>query len=123
MESISTRLQNPLFKPILLFLSFILPSMDRFNRMFQKSDENTSQLYDEMSRLTRLYASNFLKRVVISAVHDDISRLDENLGIGNNTWAAVAELELEHDTKPFILFCRKKVLRSVFEEDAQEVFL
>ena len=124
-ESISTRLQNPLLKPILLFLSFILPSMDRFNRMFQKSDENTtSQLYDEMSRLTRLYASNFLKRVVISAVHDDISRLgeslgpdkqvsDENLGIGDNTWAAVAELELEHDTKPFFSAVRKFYVASL----------
>ena len=69
--------------------------------MFQKSDENTSQLYDEMSRLTRLYASNFLKHSVISAMNDDIRCLgkslgpdkhvsDENLRIGDNTWAAVA---------------------------------
>ena len=40
--SITQRLQNPLTKPILLFLSFILPSMDRFNRVFQKSTENTT---------------------------------------------------------------------------------
>lgn len=56
-----------------------------------------------MSRLTRLYASNFLKCSVISAVSDDLSHLgeplgpdklvsDENLEIGNNTWVAVAEL-------------------------------
>lgn len=29
-ESISIKLQNSLLKPILLFLSFILPSTDRF---------------------------------------------------------------------------------------------
>lgn len=43
---ITERLQNPLTKPILLFLKHILPSMDRFNRSFQKSNENTTcELY------------------------------------------------------------------------------
>ena len=45
-KSISERLENPFTKPLLQFLLFILLSMDRFNRMFQKSTENTtSELY------------------------------------------------------------------------------
>ena len=36
------RLENPLTKPILHFLSFILASMSRFNRLFQKSTQNTT---------------------------------------------------------------------------------
>ena len=66
-QSIIFRLHNPLLKPILLFLSHILPAMDRFNRMFQKSNENTTcQLYNEMCRLTRLYAANVLKCSIIT---------------------------------------------------------
>ena len=62
-RSISDRLENPLTRPLLLFLSFILPSIDRFNRVFQKSTENTTcQLFDETSRLVRLYASHLLKK-------------------------------------------------------------
>ena len=112
-KGITSRLQNPLLKPILLFLSHILPAMDRFNSMFQKSNENTTcQLYTEISRLTRLYATNLLKCSVISALGTDLSCLgeslgsdkqvsNEHLGIGDSTWAAVAELKQEHDTKPF----------------------
>ena len=56
--SITHRLQNPLTKPILLFLSYVLPSMDKFNRVFQKSTENTTSiLYSETRRLLKLYAS------------------------------------------------------------------
>ncbi len=52
-------LTKPLTKPLLHFLSFILPSMGKFNCLFQKSTQNTTcQLYTEMSRLVRLYASN-----------------------------------------------------------------
>ena len=41
--------------------------------MFQKSSENiTCGVYDEMSRLVRLYASNFLKREVILAAGDKL---------------------------------------------------
>ena len=55
--SITTRLKNPLTKPLLHFLAYILPSMDRFSRLFQKSCENTTcEVYVEMSRLVRLYA-------------------------------------------------------------------
>ena len=47
--SITKRLENPLTKPLLHFLAYILPSMDRFNRLFQKSTENTTcELYLEM---------------------------------------------------------------------------
>ena len=124
-EGVTSRLQNPLLKPILLFLSHILPAMDRFNRMFQKSNENTTcQLYTEMSRLTRSYAANLLKRSVISALGTDLSRLgeslgsdkqvsNEHLGIGDSTWAAVAELEQEHDTKPFFSAVRNFYIASL----------
>ncbi len=69
--------------------------MDKFNKLFQKSTENiTCQLYKEMTRLTKLYASNLLKADVIKATNDDLSKLDlatrgklldENLGIGDAT--------------------------------------
>ena len=71
--------------------------MDRFNCLFQKSNENTScQLYSEMSRLVNLYASNLLKGEAITAVRDNLTLLsfsrnkqleDENLGIGSAIWA------------------------------------
>ena len=110
-RNIISRLENPLTKPLLLFLSFILPSVDRFNRLFQKSTESTtSQLYDEMNRLVRLYASNFLTSDTILAANDNLRLLDlaeenqvtnEDLGIGTETWMSVAELESTHDTAPF----------------------
>ena len=36
-RSIVSRLENPLIKPLLHFLSFILPSVDRFNRRLQRT--------------------------------------------------------------------------------------
>ena len=109
--SIIERLQNPLTRPLLLFLSYILPSMDRFNRLFQKSSENTTcQLYSEMNRLVRLYASNLLKPETIVAARDNLSHLsfayteqlaDENLGLGNDTWVYLSGIEEEFDPKPF----------------------
>ena len=114
--SISDRLANPLTKPLLLFLSHILLSMDRFNRVFQKSTENTtSQLYTEMSRLTRLYASNVLQRSAITSVGDYLRKLnldisfqlpDENFGIGTDTWTCLSELQEEYDLKPFFTAVR-----------------
>ena len=101
-RNIISRLENSLTKPLLLFLSFILPSIDRFNRLFQKSTENTSQLYNEMNRLVRLYASNFLTSDTILAANDNLRHLEfteenqvsnEDLGIGTETWATVAELK------------------------------
>ncbi len=43
-QCILDKLQHPLTKPILCFLAFILPSMNRFNILFQKSSENTTCL-------------------------------------------------------------------------------
>ena len=110
--NIIKQLENPLTKPILHFLSFILPSMDRFNRMFQKSTQNTtSQLYTEMSRLVRLYASNFLKPEFITAAGNNLQQLSsftqsdilpyENLGLGDSTWSYLSVLQEEFDLKPF----------------------
>ena len=109
--SIIERLQNPLTRPLLLFLSYVLPSMDRFNHLFQKSSENTTcQLYSEMNRLVRLYASNLLKPETIVAARDNLSHLsfayteqlaDENLGLGNDTWVYLSGMEEEFDPKPF----------------------
>jgi hypothetical protein len=111
--NIISRLENSLTKPLLLFdlLSFILPSVDRFNWLFQKSTENTTfQLYDEMNRIVRLYASNFLTSDTILAANDNLRLLDfaeenqvsnEDLGIGTKTWMSVAKLESTHDTAPF----------------------
>ncbi len=105
------KLQHPLTKPILCFLAFILPSMNRFNILFQKSSENTAcLLYSEMTRLVRLYASLLLKTGTITAAEDDLTSLnftrdkqldDEDLGIGNDTWACISALEEEMDIKPF----------------------
>lgn len=115
--SITQRLQNPLTKPILLFLSYVLPSMDRFNRTFQKSTENTTcMLYTETSRLLKLYAANLLKSETILEAAENLKHLsldrrgqltDENLGIGAATWACLAELEASHSTKPFFTAIRK----------------
>ena len=68
-----------------------------------------------MSQLVRLYAGNFLKREVILAAGDNLSLLslerdnqlhDEDLAIGTNTWTTIAELETEHDPKPFFAAVR-----------------
>ena len=109
-KSILTRLENPITLPILHFLSFLLPPMDRFNRTFQKSYENTTcQLYIEINRLVRLYAANILTTASIEVAsgnlkgHNFTDQLeDENLGIGNDTWIAVATMEEEHDTNHFL---------------------
>ena len=50
--------------------------MDKFNRLSQKSTQSTTcQLYAEMTRLARLYASNLLKPESITMVGDDLSKL------------------------------------------------
>ena len=72
----TARLQNPLTLPLLHFLSFILPHMDRFNQVFQKSYENTtSLLYTEMKRLVKLYAANVLSTESITAADDNLKNL------------------------------------------------
>lgn len=56
----------------------------------------------EMGRLVRLYAGNLLKREVILVAGDKLKEMkmdassqvtNELLGIGNDTWVNVAELE------------------------------
>ncbi len=121
--SITSRLENPLTKPILYFLAHVLPSMDRFSRLFQKSNENTTcELYVEMGRLVRLYAGNLLKKEVILAAGDKLKELkmdvssqvaNEHLGIGTKTWVSVAELEQEHDTNPFFTAVRKFYISTI----------
>ena len=121
--SITRRLENKLTSAILHFLAHILPSMDCFSKTFQKSTENTTcEVYDEMCRLARLYAGNFLKKETTLAAGDNLKKLkldssnqvaDEHLGIGNNTWISVAELEQEHDTKPFFSAVRKFYLATI----------
>ena len=115
--SITERLQNPFTKPILHFLEYVLPCIDHFNRLFQKSSENTTcELYDEMNRLVRLYAANLLTNEAILEANDNLRLLnfdainqlsDENLGIGDNTWTALALVEQEHDTEVFLCFYQK----------------
>ena len=85
--------------------------MDRFNRVFQKSNENTTcLLYSEMTRLVKLYAANLLNTDSIKKVGEDLKKLcfeegdqldKENLGIGTSTWTSVSALEEENDMKPF----------------------
>ena len=135
MISISARLENTFTLPILLFLSFILPSMDKFNRVFQKSTENTTcELYSEMNRLVKLYASNLLSNTAILAAGDNLGNLDldvtnqvedENLGIGISTWEYLHDLEEELDIKPFFRAVRnfhtstiKKMLKKFPFEDS-----
>ena len=77
--------------------------MDKFNRVFQKSSENTTcMLFSETCRLLRLYASNLLKSDVIVGAGDNLKGLrldrrgqltDENLGIGAATWSCLTDLE------------------------------
>ena len=122
-KSILERLEHPLTKPLLLFLSYILPSMYRFNRLFQKSTENTTcQLYTEMSRLVRLYASNLLKPEAIVAAGDNLSSLslastdqlsNENLGLGDDTWAYISSLEEEQDVTPLYAAVRGSYVATV----------
>ena len=84
------RLENTLTKPILHFLNHVLPSMDRFNRSFQKSNENTTcELYTDTVRLTKIYAVNFFTEEAVRKAGDKIHLVDmdkvklcENLSIG-----------------------------------------
>ena len=118
--SILLRLSNPLTKPILHFLAFILPPMDRFNHLFQKSTQNTTcQLYTEMSSM---YASNLLMPESITAVNNDLSELnfaptnqlaDENLGLGDDTWACLSEMEEDFNIKPFFKAVRDFYIASL----------
>ena len=97
--------------------------MDCFNRVFQKSNENTTcELYTEMTRLLRVYAANILKRDVITAAGNNLSLLslsdenqlsDENLGTWTRTWTDLVELEAEHDLKLFFSAVRKLYVATI----------
>ena len=121
---ITDRLKNPLTKPLLLFLKHVLPFMDKFNRSFQKSNENTTcELFSEINRLVRLYAVNVLTENSVREVGDKIHTIDleksenykpdENMSLGTDTWACVAELEEEMDMKPFFSAVRKFYLATL----------
>ena len=83
--------------------------MDRFNRSFQKSNENTTcELYTDIVRLTKIYVVNFLTEEAVCKAGDKIHLVDmdkvtlyENLSIGDETWLCISALE-EMDTKPFL---------------------
>ena len=116
-RTIVERLEHPLTKPILLFLSYILPSMDR------KVDRNTTRQVDsEMSRLVRLFASNLLKPEAIVAAGENLSILsmattdqlpNENLGLGDDTWAFISSLEEEQDVTAFFRAVRSLYVASL----------
>ena len=113
--SITERLENPLTKPILHFLNQVLPSMDRFNRSFKKSNENTMcELYTDIVRLTIIYVVNFLTEEAVRKAGDKIHLVDmdkvklyDDLSIGDETWLCISALEEEMDTKPFFFLCVK----------------
>ena len=94
---------------------FSHPWIHRFNRSFQKSNENTTcELYTDIVRLTKIYAVNFLTEEAVRKAGDKIHLVDmdkmklyENLSIGDETWLCISALEEEMDTKPF--FCVSKL--------------
>ncbi len=120
-ESITARLEDPLVLPLLYFLSYILPHIDRFNCIFQKSYQNTTcQLYVEINRLVKLYAANLLTSASIQASGTNLKNLkfdsqleNEHLGIGTETWAAISVFEQERNTKPFFEAVRKFYVTSI----------
>ena len=89
--------------------------MDRFNRSFQKSNENTTcQLYTDIVMLTKICAVNFLTEEDVRKVGDKIHQVDmdkvklyDNLSIGDETWLCISALEEEMNTKPFFFLCIK----------------
>ena len=53
-------LNNPLAKLTLLFLNFILPMMNDFNKLFQADETRISFLLPEMNRLLRKHLVKFV---------------------------------------------------------------
>lgn len=65
---------------------------------------------------------NLLKKDAILKASNNLTHLsfnsssqlsDENLGVGNDTWLVLAEIEAEHDTKPFFSAVRKFYLATI----------
>ena len=102
--------------------------MNKFNCLFQKSTENTtSELYDAMNRSVRLYASKFLSDGTILAASDNLKNIDfdeanhvsnEHLGISDDTWTSVSQLEHLHDTAPFF-----KAIRSFYVSSTKKMLV
>ncbi len=87
--------------------------MNRFNKTFQKSNENTTcELYTDISRLVRIYAVNILTQQSVLQAGDNLHTIGlndrtnlkpyESEGIGDNSWASVSELEKELNIAPFL---------------------
>lgn len=98
--------------------------MDRFNRTFQKSNENTTcELYTDIIRLVRLYANNVLTQHSVLQAGDELHKIDlkdsnnlkpdESLGIGDDTWVCISQLEEEMDVKPFFRAVQKFYLATL----------
>ena len=75
-----------------------------------------------MSRLVRLYASNLLKTETIVVVGSDLTKLsfasagqlaDENLGLGNDTWAHLSSMEELYDPRPLYRAVRSFYIASL----------
>ena len=83
--------------------------MNKFKIIPEVQENSTCHLYSEMGRLVRLYAFSLLTPDVIKATENKLGSrnletrgqlADENLGIGNDTWVHLTELEEEHNVKP-----------------------
>ena len=60
--------------------SSLISAIYRFNLLFQRSKRNiTAELYTNLSCLTHLYTSNFVKFEVIQGAADDLTTIDENV--------------------------------------------
>ena len=104
--------------------------MYRFNRSFQKSNENTTcELYTEITRLTRIYAVNICTEEAVRKAGDKIYLIDldksenlkpyESLNIGDDTWVCVSQLEQEMDMNPFFSSVREfylAMLKKMFKK-------
>ena len=97
--------------------------MDQFNRLFQKSTENTTcELYNKMNFLVWLFAANLLTIDAILATSSSLTLLgfetssqlsNKNLGIGDSTWITIAQEEVEHDIQSFFITVKKFYLATI----------
>ena len=75
-----------------------------------------------LNRFVKLYAANILKKEALLEASNNLRLLnfetsnqlsDKNMGIGDSTWLVLAEVENEHDTKPFFSAVRKFYLATI----------
>ena len=78
-----------------------------------------------MNRLVKLYASNFLTTDPVLAANENLRNLvlseenqvaDEDLGIRNDTWVSLAEVEATHDTAPFF-----RAVKAFYEKSTKKM--